>query len=296
VRVGVVLLPEHPWPRAKELWQRVEQLGFDHAWTYDHLSWRSLRDDPWHSATATLSAAAVVTERVRLGTLVASPNFRHPVPTARELITMDDLSQGRFEFGIGAGGVGWDATTLGQEPWSPTERADRFEEFVVLSDLLLRQPTTTWKGRYYAAHEARNAPGCVQGPRLPFVIAAGGPRGMRIAVEHGQTWVTVGTRDREGGPAPVSEGVATVREQLAKLDEACAKGGRDPQTLKRMVLTGLNLDSGVGSLGQFEDTLGRYAELGVTDYVVHWPRPTPPYQGDEQAFIDLFERRAQARS
>ena len=284
MRVGVVILPEHPWPRAKELWLRAEELGFDHAWTYDHLSWRSLRDDPWHSATATLAAAAVVTERIRLGTLVASPNFRHPVPTARELITLDDLSQGRFTFGIGAGGLGWDATTLGHEPWSRQERADRFEEFVVLSDLLLRQPVTTWKGQYYAAHEARNAPGCIQGPRLPFVIAAGGPRGMRITVEHGQAWVTVGTRDREGGAAPVEEGLATVAAQLRALDEACTAGGRDPATLDRIVLTGLNLESGTAGVDQFEDALGRWAELGVTDYVVHWPRPDPPYQGDEAVF------------
>jgi len=292
VRVGVVLLPEHSWPRARELWQRCEALGFDHAWTYDHLSWRMLRDGPWHSATATLAAAAVVTERIRLGTLVASPNFRHPVPTARELITLDDLSQGRFTFGIGAGGVGWDATTMARVPWPARERADRFEEFVVLSDLLLRQPVTTWEGRYYSAFEARNAPGCVQGPRIPFVIAAGGPRGLRIAVEHGQCWVTIGQRDRPGGAAPIEEGLATVAEQLARLDEACVTGGRDPSTLDRMVLTGLNLDAGTGSLDQFEDTIGRYAELGVTDYVVHWPRPTRPYLGDEAAFERLFEARA----
>ncbi len=291
MRVGVVILPEHPWPRAKELWQRAEALGFDHAWTYDHLSWRSLRDDPWHGAVPTLAAAAVVTERMRLGTLVASPNFRHPVPTARELITLDDLSAGRVTFGIGAGGVGWDATTLGRVPWDAKERADRFEEFVVLSDLLLRQPVTTYEGRYYSAFEARSAPGCVQGPRLPFVIAAGGPRGMRIAAEHGQAWVTVGTRDREDGAAPVEEGVATVAAQLDALDEACAEAGRDPATLDRMVLTGLNLDSGAGSADQFEDTLGRYEALGVTDYVVHWPRATPPYQGDEAAFEAVFSSR-----
>ena len=291
MRVGVVILPEHPWPRAKELWQRAEALGFDHAWTYDHLSWRSLRDDPWHGAVPTLAAAAVVTEHLRLGTLVASPNFRHPVPTARELITLDDLSCGRLSFGIGAGGFGWDATTLGRVPWDKKERADRFEEFVVLSDLLLRQPVTTYEGRFYSAFEARSAPGCVQGPRLPFVIAAGGPRGMRIAVEHGQAWVTVGTRDREGGAAPVEEGVATVAAQLDALDEACAKAGRDPATLDRMVLTGLNLESGLGSADQFEDTLGRYEALGVTDYVVHWPRPTPPYQGDEATFETIFASR-----
>ena len=290
MRLGVVILPEHPWPRAKELWQRAEALGFDHAWTYDHLSWRSLRDDPWHSAVPTLAAAAAVTDTIRLGTLVASPNFRHPVPFARELITLDDLSGGRFTLGIGAGGTGWDATTLGQVPWKPKERADRFEEFVVLSDLLLRQPVTTHEGRYYTAFEARSAPGCLQGPRLPFAIAAAGPRGMRITAQHGQTWVTIGQGDRSG-PAPVAEGVTVVAEQMARLDAACDEADRDPATLDRLVLTGLTLDSGLGSVDQFEDTLGRYEAIGVTDYVVHWPRPNPPYEGDEAAFEAILTAR-----
>jgi alkanesulfonate monooxygenase SsuD/methylene tetrahydromethanopterin reductase-like flavin-dependent oxidoreductase (luciferase family) len=290
VRLGVVILPEHPRPEAERLWRRAEDLGFDHAWTYDHLSWRSLRDGPWHSAVPTLAAAAAVTERIRLGPLVASPNFRHPVLFARDLITLDDLTGGRFTLGIGAGGTGWDATTLGQPPWSAQERADRFEEFVVLSDLLLRQPVTTWEGRYYAASEARSAPGCVQQPRLPFAVAAIGPRGMRLAATHGQVWVTNG--DRKSPTAmPVAEGAGVVAAQMRRLDEACISVGRDPATLDRLVLTGLTLDSGLGSPDELADTIGRYEEIGATDFVVHWPRPTPPFEGDESTFERLFESR-----
>src|SRR4029450_181145 len=154
MRLGVVILPELPWPDARMQWRRAEELGFDHAWTYDHLAWRSLRDAPWFGAVPTLAAAAAVTGRIRLGTLVASPNFRHPVPFARELVTLDDVSGGRFTLGIGAGGTGWDATMIGQTPWSRRERAERFVEFVELLDRLLREPATSHEGRFYSAKDA----------------------------------------------------------------------------------------------------------------------------------------------
>ena len=112
----------------------------------------------------TLAAAAVVTTRMRLGTLVASSNFRHSVSFAKEIITLDDVSAGRFTLGIGAGGDGWDATVLGQRAWSRRERAERFVEFVHLLDRLLRDPATSYQGRFYSANEARTYPGCVQEP------------------------------------------------------------------------------------------------------------------------------------
>jgi len=95
MRVGVVILPEYPWAEAAHRWQAVEELGFDHAWTYDHLAWRSLADGPWYGTVPTLAAAATVTSRIGLGTWVLSPNFRHPVPWAREVMALDDLSGGR---------------------------------------------------------------------------------------------------------------------------------------------------------------------------------------------------------
>jgi len=127
MRLGVVILPDSRWSEAKSRWRRAEALGFDHAWTYDHLAWRSLRDAPWFGAIPTLTAAACVTTTIRLGPLVSSANFRHPVAFAKELMTLDDVSNGRLTIGIGAGAEGWDAWMLGGDPWSARERADRFD-------------------------------------------------------------------------------------------------------------------------------------------------------------------------
>lgn len=295
VRVGVVILPEHRWSSARDLWQRAEQLGFDHAWTYDHLAWRSLRDSPWFAALPTLTAAATATNTIRLGTLVASPNFRHPVPFAKELVALDDISGGRITVGIGAGGEGWDASMLGHQPWSTRERADRFSEFVELTDKLLREPATSHDGRYYSADGARMIPGCVQQPRIPFAIAATGPRGMRLAARYAETWVTTGMRSdmRVPDDLPLSpeQGARIVARQSDALLSACKDVGRDPQTLRRLVLSGPSLDGGLQSVEAFRDAIGCYAEAGVTDFVVQWPRHAFPYAGDLATFEHIFSNR-----
>jgi alkanesulfonate monooxygenase SsuD/methylene tetrahydromethanopterin reductase-like flavin-dependent oxidoreductase (luciferase family) len=293
VRVGVCILPQARWPEQRRLWQRAEELGFDHAWTYDHLAWRSLRDEPWFGAMPALTAAALATSRIRLGPLVASPNYRHPVPFAKELLTLDDVSGGRLILGIGAGGEGWDATMLGQKPWSAGERADRFAEFVELLDVLLRQQETTYDGRWYSADEARTYPGCVQQPRIPFAIAAAGPRGMRLAATYADTWVTTGDRSGAEPLDPVA-GAAIVASQIRRLEDACGAIARDPSSIARLVLTGPELSPGLESEDAFADTVGRYADAGVTDLVVHWPRPREPYAGDVATFervIAAFEGR-----
>ena len=288
MRIGVVMLPELPWAEAAPRWRRAEQLGFDHAWTYDHLAWRGLRDSAWFGAIPTLTAAALVTERIRLGPLVASPTFRHPVPFAKELVTLDDVSRGRLTLGVGAGSSGgWDATMLGSPAWSLRERTDRFAEFVDLTDRLLRTGATSARGRFYRATEARTYPGCVQQPRVPFAIAATGPRGMRLAAQYAQTWVTTGDPHREDPADPV-EGARIVARQSGRVDEACEAVGRDPASLRRLVLSGLHLDGGLASAAAFEETLGRYDAVGVTDFVVHWPRPTEPFAADLATFERIF--------
>ena len=229
VRLGVVVLPEFRWSTARALWRRVEELGFDHAWTYDHLAWRSLRDATWFGAVPFLAAGAVVTERIRLGTLVASPNFRHPVPFARELVTLDDLSGGRLTLGIGAGADGWDAVMLGQDPWSPAERAERFAEFLELLDRLLREPETSYEGRFYSAG---------RGAHLSRVRAAA-PGPVRGG-GHGASRDAAGRHPRadlgdDGRPRPRGtccsvprRGCAVVREQMDASGRSLRRGGARP--------------------------------------------------------------------
>jgi alkanesulfonate monooxygenase SsuD/methylene tetrahydromethanopterin reductase-like flavin-dependent oxidoreductase (luciferase family) len=266
MRFGVLILPDASWRLARERWQAAERMGFDHAWTYDHLTWRSLRDQPWFAAMPTLVAAALATSRIRIGTLVASPTFRHPVTFAKELMTLDDISDGRVTVGIGAGGDGFDATALRATPWSRREKGERFEEFVSLLDRLLTEPATSIEGRYYTANEARAVPGCRQRPRVPFAIAATGPRSMRVAARHAATWVA--SDSRAAGP-----------DLVERLGEACIAEGRDPATLARLVLVG-HRERPLDSVEAFRDVEGRYAELGFTDLVVHWPRAEDPFAAD----------------
>ncbi|GAA1910673.1 LLM class flavin-dependent oxidoreductase [Nocardioides marmoribigeumensis] len=284
--LSTVVLPHRRWADgAREDWRLVEELGFDTAYTYDHLSWRSFRGGPWFGAVTTLAAAAAVTSRIRLGTLVISPNFRHPVPLAKELVGLDDLSGGRITAGVGAGGTGFDATALGQEPWSARERGERFEEFVALLDRLLTEPVVTHEGRFYSAHEAENVPGCVQRPRLPLAVAATGPRGLALAARHGQAWVTYGD-PRLGADATPEESTRALAGQLARVRGACEAQGRDPATLHPVLLTG-STPEGAGVLSSYDaflDFAGRHLALGFREVVVHLPVPESVHAADPAVF------------
>ncbi|WP_329135955.1 LLM class flavin-dependent oxidoreductase [Streptomyces sp. NBC_00670] len=286
LRLSTVILPVDRWHEGGgATWRRAEELGFHAAYTYDHLTWRTFRDGPWFGALPTLTAAATATSRLRLGTLVTSPNFRHPVTLAKELMSLDDISGGRVTLGIGAGGNGFDATALGQRAWTPRERADRFGEFVPLLDRLLTDDSVTHHGTHYSAVEARNLPGCVQRPRLPFAVAATGPRGLALAARYGQGWVTTGDPKlfEEGTP---QQSVEAIRGQIGRLGTACAELGRDVAELDKLLLTGFTPDRGrpLESVDAFVDFAGRHRELGVTEIVLHWPIPDSDFAADQAVF------------
>lgn len=271
-----MILPEHRWWAAEPLWRMVEEYGFDHAWTYDHLGWKSLVDKPWFDAVPTLSAAATVTERIKLGTLVASPNFRHPVHFAREITALDDVSDGRFMLGTGTGGNGFDTTVLGQQELTAQQRVDRFGEFVELLDTILTQDSTTYDGHYYAANQARRAPGCVQTPRVPFVVAANDRRTMHTAARYGNGWVT-------NGRAVDTMDVwwRSVRELSDQFSEILIEAGRVPARAPRYLSVDAAPEYSMSSVEHFRDVVGRAREIGFTDVLAHWPRAEAPYKGQE---------------
>ncbi len=281
MRHGVVILPDQPWSSAVRRWRRAEELGFDHAWTFDHLRWRTLRDRPWYSAMPTLTAAAMATSRIRLGTLVANPNIRHPVTFAKEAMTLDDVSGGRFICGLGAGvAAGDDTEVFGAAPLSADQRAERFEEFVELTDLLLRQRETSFDGRYFTARDAAMHPGCRQQPAIPLAIAAAGRPTMRVVARYARSWITVGIPGRFEATR-FDRAVPMLREQCARVEEACHAQGRDPADLERIVVAGAQLGGVLDSADAFATAQGLFGELGFTDLLVFWPRPEPPFQGSE---------------
>jgi alkanesulfonate monooxygenase SsuD/methylene tetrahydromethanopterin reductase-like flavin-dependent oxidoreductase (luciferase family) len=287
MRFGITILPEYRWSDAAPRWRRAEELGFDHAWTYDHLTWGGLPDSPWYGTTPTLTAAAMVTSTIKLGTFVTSPNFRHPLTLTREVLALDDISGGRFLCGIGSGGM-IDSTILGGDLLTPRQTVDRLAEFVELLDQLLTTDAVDYQGEYFSTRNARTLPGCVQQPRVPFVMAANGPRSLRLATRYGAGWVTTGRNSDD-----FDTWFGSVTDLSRRLDGVLESEGRDGAEFDRY----LALDStrySLSSVSAFEDVVGRAAELGFTDVITHWPRADGVYGGSEdvleQVALDVIPR------
>ena len=288
MRHGIVILPQDKWADARLKWQQAEQLGFDHAWTYDHLSWRSLADEPWNATIPTFTAAASVTSTIRLGTFVASPNFRHPVTFAKDLATVDDVSGGRMLLGVGSGGTGFDAYVLGQPEYTPRQRHERFVEFVEGLDELLRFEAVgsggiSFEGEWFTAVNARMVGEPAQNPRMPLIVAANGPKGLRMVAERADGWVTTG-RDGVVG----DEWWAGIGELNSRLDDALAAQGRE--RIDRY----LSLDSGgtlaLESVDAWDEAVGRASALGFTDVIYHWPRAEGVYAAREEVLFEVASR------
>lgn len=280
MRIGITLLTDLPWAEAAPRWRAAEEMGFAHAWTYDHLVWGGLPDSPWRAAMPVLGAVAATTATIGLGTLVASPNFRHPYLLLREAQALEDISDGRLLLGLGTGGD-LDSTVLSMPPLSVRERVDRFQENVDLLVRLRDEDHVDDEGRWFSVAGARTLPRL---GRTPLLLAGNGPRSVRYAAEVGDGWVTTGPYTDS-----LEDWLAGLAESSRVLDEALS--GR---ALPRYVLldSAASFSGGRGrtslsSAAFFTDLVGRVGELGFTDAITHWPRPDAPYEASEAVLEEV---------
>jgi alkanesulfonate monooxygenase SsuD/methylene tetrahydromethanopterin reductase-like flavin-dependent oxidoreductase (luciferase family) len=255
---------------------RCEALGFDSFWLADHLSMPPRREMVRLEGWTLLAALAAQTSRIRLGLLVTSITPRHPTLLALQAATVDQISAGRLELGIGAAGAPADYAVLGLDPWPPGERVERLREQVEILDGLLRGELTAYEGRYYRVRDAWKLP-VVQRPRPPLVIAAQAPRALRVVARFADTWSSLGGQPisalggGSGEHLAFEQAVAETRRQNELLDRYCTEAGRDPRQVVRSVAAYRVDPPPFTSVGAFEEFVGRYREIGMQEFVFYWP-------------------------
>ena len=267
-RYGILTFAVGAFEPVAQLWRTAEALGFDDAWVVDDLI-GPYEFEPW----ALLAALARETSRMRIGTLITQIPFRHPTLLAAEAITVDRISGGRLEVGIGAGDPGTPIGAVGHDPWSPQERAARFSEQVEVLDRLLRGERVDYVGHYYRA-QAVQLPPPIQRPRPPLVIAAQAPSSLRLAARFADSWNWLGGQSQSSSGRPrlsLDEAVARTREAVHQLERYCSEIGRDPSTIRRSVLALRAEPVPLSSLDAFDEFVGRYAEVGIEEFVFYWP-------------------------
>lgn len=278
-RFGVILMQDVPAAELLARFQRIEELGFDQAYIADHIGDFRAVDGPFLDGWSLLAAAAVVTSRVALGPLVNNPILRAPAVVAKQAMTVDQLSGGRLELGMGGGVFEMDHFAVGSPVWPVRERVRRFAEYVQIVDGALRSlgKPYTFEGEWYSVRDLPTAPGPARRP--PIIVGGQAPTMLRVAASLGDVWNTNGQVG-----APVADIVARTREQNDRLDELCLAAGRDPATLRRQFLLWDTTDPLVPA-ASLADLVDRLTAAGIEDFVLPWPW--------EPSQLDKFEHLAQ---
>ena len=204
--------------RWREFARRAEGQGYDVLLVTDHMG-AQLATIP------AMMAAADATEHIRVGSFVLSNDYRNLVMLAKEIATMDVLTGGRVELGIGAGWSVPDYRQMGIAYDPPATRVARLEEAVPLLDRLLREEVVDHAGTYYTLRETRILPRPVQKPRPPFMIGGGGARVLKLAARHADIVGFAPSLNASGRPRPRSLTVGGLRERVKRFDRYAA--GRD---------------------------------------------------------------------
>jgi F420-dependent oxidoreductase-like protein len=225
IRYGLKLSQNASIDVLRAVWRVADEAGFDHCWCMDHLATLGARDDgPIFEAWTLLAGMAVATSRTRIGCMVTGNTYRHPAVLAKAAATVDHLSGGRLEFGLGAGWAENEHTMLGLPFGTKADRADWLEEACQIIRSLWTEQRTSFEGSYYHLKDAVAEPKPVQQPYPPIWIGGSGrQRTLRITARYADVWNAAG-----GSPDEVAE-------VSAVLDQRCAEIGRDPAQIRRSV-------------------------------------------------------------
>jgi F420-dependent oxidoreductase-like protein len=248
------------WAAMLAMWKEADDIElFESGWTFDHFyPIFSDSSGPCMEGWVTLTALAQATTRLRLGTLVTGIHYRHPAILANMASTLDIVSEGRLELGLGAGWNEEESGAYGIELGTPGERSDRFEEACEVIVGLLTQETTNFEGQYYQLTNARNEPKPMQHPHPPLCIGGSGEkRTLRTAARFAQHWNFVG-----GTP----EEFARKRDVL---HQHCEDLGRDPSEIL--------LSSHVIFAGDVQASADQAAALGEVGAGLGIVTIRPPY-------------------
>jgi len=251
------------WQDMLAVWRAADEIElFESGWNFDHF-YPIFSDPagPCLEGWVTLTALAQATKRLRIGTLVTGIHYRHPAVLANMAATLDIVSGGRLELGIGAGWNEEESGAYGMRLGTPKQRSDRFEEACEVITGLLTQETTTFRGEYYQLTDARLEPKAVQTPHPPICIGGNGEkRTLRTTAKYAQHWNFIG-----GTP----EEFARKRDVL---HQHCADLGRDPKeiTLSSHVrLTG-------NDYGKLAAEVAALGEAGLELAIIYLPPPHTP--------------------
>lgn len=260
---GIKTSPQHTTYEAMlAVWEEADRTpAIEHAWLFDHFA--PIAGDvggPCLEGWTVLAAFAARTERLRLGLMVTGNTYRHPAVLAKIAATVDVISQGRLDFGIGAGWNEYEHASMGIPLFRPGERIRRLDEACEIVKRLFTEPTVDFDGRYYQLKEARSEPKPVQRPYPPFVIGGGGEQlTLRVVAKHADVWNFSGSD------------VEIFRHKVRVLHDHCAAVGRDPSAIVFSYQHRLAADDLPGSV----TTLQRFADAGATHFVIVLPAPYP---------------------
>lgn len=263
ITFGIKTAPQHTtYAAIRQVWKQAdENPAFAHAWLFDHYApIFSDLDGPCLEGWTTLAALAAETNRIRMGLMVTGNTYRHPAVLASIAATVDVISNGRLDLGIGAGWNEYEHASMGIPLYAPGERIRRLDEACQIIKQLFTQDLTTFDGRYYQLKEARRQPKPVQRPHPPLVIGGGGEQlTLRVVAKHADIW------NFAGGS------VEDFKRKVGILGQHCEAVGRDRQTIGLSAQVRVNYDN----LAEAAERTQSFMDAGATHFVYTLSYPYP---------------------